>query len=168
MHPRRYAILGTGALGAYYGARLAHAGCDVHFLLRSDYGHVTKHGLTVESTEGDFSLPALGGLRLGKRELETEAFVDFLELDRIPRPIGVAGFQFPSYLLKRAVRGKVVLLIKLDETGEVLDVQLESSTLPAFDRFVVNEVGAWRFTPPTQDGRPVKARARLPIPIQIR
>ncbi len=55
-HPRRYAILGAGALGAYYGARLAHAGCDVHFLLRSDYGHVTKHGLTVESTEGDFSL----------------------------------------------------------------------------------------------------------------
>jgi len=53
---RRYAILGTGALGGYYGARLAHAGCDVHFLLHSDYGHVLRHGLRVTSPEGDFSL----------------------------------------------------------------------------------------------------------------
>lgn len=55
---RRYAIIGTGALGGYYGARLVHAGCDVHFLLRSDYAHVHEHGLNVESKEGDFSIPA--------------------------------------------------------------------------------------------------------------
>ena len=58
MAGRRYAILGTGALGGYYGARLHHAGCDVHFLLRSDYEHVLEQGLTVESAEGDFSIPA--------------------------------------------------------------------------------------------------------------
>lgn len=58
MNPRRYAILGAGALGGYYGARLAHAGDDVHFLLRSDYDHVAQRGLTVESIEGDFSIPA--------------------------------------------------------------------------------------------------------------
>jgi len=57
MHARRYAIIGTGALGGYYGARLAHAGCEVHFLLRSDYAHVKTHGLKVESPEGDFSIP---------------------------------------------------------------------------------------------------------------
>jgi 2-dehydropantoate 2-reductase len=53
---RSYAIIGTGALGGYYGARLAHAGCDVHFLLHSDYDHVRQHGLTVESPDGDFSI----------------------------------------------------------------------------------------------------------------
>jgi 2-dehydropantoate 2-reductase len=53
---RSYAIVGTGALGGYYGARLHHAGLDVRFLLHSDYAHVRLHGLRVESKHGDFSI----------------------------------------------------------------------------------------------------------------
>ena len=55
--PRSYAIIGTGALGGFYGARLHRAGMDVHFLLRSDHEHVRRHGLRVESKDGDFVLP---------------------------------------------------------------------------------------------------------------
>jgi 2-dehydropantoate 2-reductase len=51
-----YAILGTGALGGFYAAKLQKAGLDVHFLLRSDYEHVMNHGLVVESKDGDFTL----------------------------------------------------------------------------------------------------------------
>ena len=57
MVARSYAIIGTGALGGYYGARLHHAGSDVHFLLHSDYEHVRAHGLRVRSKHGDFSIP---------------------------------------------------------------------------------------------------------------
>lgn len=53
---RTYAILGTGALGGYYGACLQKAGIDVHFLLHSDYQYVCKHGLVVESPDGNFTL----------------------------------------------------------------------------------------------------------------
>ena len=52
-----YAILGTGALGGFYGVRLAHAGKDVHFLLHSDYEHVRQHGLVMDSPEGQIRLP---------------------------------------------------------------------------------------------------------------
>lgn len=52
-----YAIIGTGAIGGYYGARLAQSGCDVHFLFHSDFGHVREHGLYVQSVDGDVSLP---------------------------------------------------------------------------------------------------------------
>ncbi len=52
-----YAIIGTGAIGGYYGGRLQQAGCDVHFLLRSNYQHVQESGLHVESVDGDFVLP---------------------------------------------------------------------------------------------------------------
>ena len=52
-----YAIIGTGALGGFYGARLHRAGLEVHFLLHSDHEHVRRHGLKVESKEGDFHLP---------------------------------------------------------------------------------------------------------------
>ncbi|AHJ30636.1 putative 2-dehydropantoate 2-reductase [Nodularia spumigena CS-584] len=57
LRERRYAILGTGALGGFYGAKLQKAGLDVHFLLKSDYEHVSKSGLFVESKDGDFTLP---------------------------------------------------------------------------------------------------------------
>lgn len=57
MPNRSYAILGTGALGGYYGACLQRAGLDVHFLLHSDYEHVYQHGLVIESPNGDLTLP---------------------------------------------------------------------------------------------------------------
>lgn len=63
MSPLTYAILGTGALGGYYGGCLAQAGCPVHFLLRSDYDHVQRHGLRVDSVRGDFVLPTVHAYR---------------------------------------------------------------------------------------------------------
>ncbi|HEY9803744.1 MAG TPA: putative 2-dehydropantoate 2-reductase [Leptolyngbyaceae cyanobacterium] len=57
MYEGKYAILGTGALGGFYGAKLQKAGLDVHFLLKSDYEQVSQHGLIVESKDGDFTLP---------------------------------------------------------------------------------------------------------------
>src|SRR4051812_16012509 len=51
------AVIGAGAVGAYYGGRLAQHGHDVHFLLRSDYKHVARNGWTIKSHHGDFKLP---------------------------------------------------------------------------------------------------------------
>jgi len=55
-HPR-IAIVGSGAMGCYYGGRLAQHGNDVHFLMRSDYEFVKQHGLKIQSHLGDFELP---------------------------------------------------------------------------------------------------------------
>ncbi|MBD2741309.1 putative 2-dehydropantoate 2-reductase [Coleofasciculus sp. FACHB-1120] len=57
MSNRSYAILGTGALGGYYGAKLQRAGLNVYFLLHSDYEQVWQQGLVIESPDGDFTLP---------------------------------------------------------------------------------------------------------------
>ena len=54
-----FSIVGTGAVGGYYGALLQHAGFNVHFLLHSDYDHVRHNGLTIESIQGDFRLPVV-------------------------------------------------------------------------------------------------------------
>ena len=51
----KVAIVGCGALGSFYGARLARAGLDVHFLLRSDLAAVRAHGVQVDSFEGSFT-----------------------------------------------------------------------------------------------------------------
>ena len=47
-------VVGCGALGSFYGARFLHAGLEVHFLLRSDYGAVRRLGVQVRGPEGDF------------------------------------------------------------------------------------------------------------------
>ncbi|MEO7166598.1 MAG: 2-dehydropantoate 2-reductase [Spartobacteria bacterium] len=45
----RIAVVGAGAIGCYYGGKLAHFGRDVHFLFRRDYEVVRKRGLRIRS-----------------------------------------------------------------------------------------------------------------------
>ena len=52
----RYGIIGTGAIGGFYGAKLAKAGLEVHFLLHRDYEFVRDNGLRVDSCDGSFHL----------------------------------------------------------------------------------------------------------------
>ncbi len=53
----RYGVIGTGALGGFYGGKLAKSGQEVHFLFRSDFEFVRENGLRVDSVNGDFHLP---------------------------------------------------------------------------------------------------------------
>jgi ketopantoate reductase len=50
--PRRYAVLGSGAIGCVYGSRLWGAGHPVRFGLRSDLATGLARGLKVESPWG--------------------------------------------------------------------------------------------------------------------
>jgi 2-dehydropantoate 2-reductase len=52
----KIAVVGCGALGSYYGAKLCRDNRDVHFLLRSDYDVVRRKGVTIHSKEGDFNV----------------------------------------------------------------------------------------------------------------
>ncbi len=47
-------VVGCGAVGSFYGARLSRAGGEVHFLLRSDYAAVRESGVCIRSVDGDF------------------------------------------------------------------------------------------------------------------
>lgn len=134
--------------------------------LSLDQLDIALHPGTGGSLAGDFALPSIASSH-SQRDLGTEDFVDFSDLDQVPRPIGVSGFNFPRRLLSKKVSGRVILLLKLDEKGEVIEVRVGDSNLPDFDDFIVGEVRGWRFTPPTKQGLPVKAQARLPIPIHI-
>jgi 2-dehydropantoate 2-reductase len=50
----KIAIVGCGALGSFYGAKLWSIGQEVHFLLRSDYEAVRQNGVLIRSPGGDF------------------------------------------------------------------------------------------------------------------
>lgn len=52
----KVAVVGCGALGSFYGAKLGRAGREVHFLLRSDYDVVKERGVEILSPDGDFTV----------------------------------------------------------------------------------------------------------------
>ena len=55
-------VVGAGALGMYYGAKLAKAGVPVSFLARRDLGHLQTHGIRVRCPYGDFHLDSVHAL----------------------------------------------------------------------------------------------------------
>jgi 2-dehydropantoate 2-reductase len=53
----RFAILGSGAVGGFYGARLARAGHDVTFIARGEHlAAIRERGLAIRSPLGDFTV----------------------------------------------------------------------------------------------------------------
>jgi len=52
----KIAVVGCGAIGSFYGARLCQGGHETHFLLRTDYAEVRRHGVRIKSVDGDFEV----------------------------------------------------------------------------------------------------------------
>ena len=84
----KIAVMGSGGVGGYFGARLAQAGCDVSFIARGAHlAALRERGLIVESKLGNLSFPkvratddptALGSVDLvliGVKLWDTEAAV---------------------------------------------------------------------------------------------
>jgi ketopantoate reductase len=59
----RIGIIGSGALGLYYGAMLQRSGEDVHFLLRRDYSAINEKGLQIYSANVTSSYPGSPDIR---------------------------------------------------------------------------------------------------------
>ncbi len=89
----RYAVIGTGAIGGFYGAKLASAGKEVHFLFRSDYSQVVQNGLVVESVDANFTIDPVNAYRTTDDMPPCDVVLVGLKttanhmLDRLLRPI---------------------------------------------------------------------------------
>jgi 2-dehydropantoate 2-reductase len=59
----KYAVIGTGAIGGFYGGRLMRAGNEVNFLLHTDYEYVRENGLQIDSCDGSFHLDHVRAFR---------------------------------------------------------------------------------------------------------
>jgi 2-dehydropantoate 2-reductase len=53
---RLYSVIGSGALGGFYGCRLGRAGVPIQFLARGDFQTLRDQGWQVDSKDGDFAL----------------------------------------------------------------------------------------------------------------
>lgn len=100
----KYAVIGTGGVGGYYGAMLAKAGHEVHFLLHSDYDYVKTNGLRVTSWKGDFTIDNV---------LAYDSASEMPEVDVVIVALKTTNNHLLPQLLKNVVgRDTVVLLIQ--------------------------------------------------------
>lgn len=99
----KIAIVGAGAVGAYHGVKLAHAGHEVHFLLRSDYDVVRERGFEIRDRGNTFVVP--------------------VHAHKVPEEIGVcdlvliglkttANAQFPKLLPSLVGSGTTILTLQ--------------------------------------------------------
>ena len=67
----RILVVGAGAIGGYFGGRLAQAGCDVTFLVRERRAtELAATGLVIKSPLGDVTLknpPAVQAVKLSEQ-----------------------------------------------------------------------------------------------------
>src|SRR5438132_10940725 len=56
-------VVGTGAIGSFYGGKLAHAGRDVHFLLKSGFEKVKRSGIHIRGKKENFHVAGVQGYK---------------------------------------------------------------------------------------------------------
>lgn len=111
-----YGIIGTGALGGFYGGMLAKTGYDVHFLFRSDFDFVRENGLKVDSVYGDFHLNNVNAYR---------ATPDMPKCDVVLVCLKTTENKLLAKLLKPIVHRKTVVILLQNGLGVEEDLAAE-------------------------------------------
>ena len=111
-----YSIIGMGAIGGFYGGRLAHAGLEVHFLSHSDYAFVVEHGLQIDSCDGNFHLPHVNAYHTSADMPKTDVVIVGLK--------SVNNHLLPELLAPIITDNTVVVLI---QNGIGLEADLQAA-----------------------------------------
>ncbi|MDJ0553351.1 MAG: putative 2-dehydropantoate 2-reductase [Microcoleaceae cyanobacterium MO_207.B10] len=135
MSNNTYAIIGSGALGGFYGAKLQKAGIEVHFLLRSDYQHVQENGLIIESKDGDFTLPKVNAYNDTKKMPKCDVILVALKTTQ--------NYLLPELLPPLVKENTVVLLLQngLGAEPEIAKVVGEERVIGGVCNIASNKIG---------------------------
>lgn len=110
----RYAVIGTGAVGGYYGCKLAKAGHEVHFLLHSDYDYVCENGFYVDSCDGSFAI---------ERPLAYKSTADMPKADVVIVALKSVNNHLLPQLLAPLLRSDTLVLLIQNGIGLEPDLQ---------------------------------------------
>ncbi len=100
----RYTVIGTGAIGSYYGGRLQQSGLMVNYLARSDYEHLKSSGMVIESINGDFKLEDIAAFKKAEDIPETDVVLVSLKT--------TANSKLPDLIRPLVHRGTVILVLQ--------------------------------------------------------
>ena len=110
----KYGVIGVGAIGGYYGSKLAHGGKEVHFLSHSDYHFVREHGMQVDSCDGSFHLDHINVYQYS---------VDMPKCDVVIVGLKTTNNHLLPELLAPLLHAKTVVILIQNGIGVEADVQ---------------------------------------------
>jgi 2-dehydropantoate 2-reductase len=130
-------VVGAGAVGGYFGGRMAQSGAEVAVVCRSDYAAIKQRGYAVKSIDGDFHFTPSGVYR------EVRDYPDCADL------VLIATKALPEIDLAELIRpavkkNTVVLLIQngIDVEEPLVKAFPDNELLSA-----IAYIGVSRFTP---------------------
>ena len=97
-------VVGTGAIGGFYGSKLAQAGASVSVVCRSDYDVIRAYGISVESILGDFHFKPVEVLRHAREAAEPPELI-LVATKVIPEVVSVPD------LIREAVGPQTAILL---------------------------------------------------------
>lgn len=130
--------------------------------------------LEEELGSGQYRLMVFAGGRevftSGLADNEREVALDHMTARRIagvqraePKPLFTPGPRYPDSLRTAGVKGTVMIAMRISAQGTVSEAVVEQSPHPACEEAALAVLPRWRFVPRVVEGRPVEARARLPM-----
>ena len=76
--------------------------------------------------------------------------------------------KYPPEEQRRGIQGTIVLIVSIDASGDVLDVEVErSSGNRNLDRAAITAAKRWRFNPEVKNGQKVASRVRVPVEFKM-
>lgn len=92
----------------------------------------------------------------------------FVAVDESPGPVGgMEAIQkkitYPEIAKRAGIQGKVFVKAYVDESGNVVKVEILKKAHPALDSAAVDAVMKTKFNPGRQKGKPVKTQISIPI-----
>lgn len=94
--------------------------------------------------------------------------VDFGQSDRTDAYVlETVAPTYPLEMRERGLQGRALLMLRVDEFGEVEKIRVVASSNPAFSKAAVKSVEKWYFQPGTVDGKAVPQTVTVPVDFLI-
>ncbi len=91
----------------------------------------------------------------------------FAETKEPAVPVRTVSPDYPDNLRRAGVSGVVVLLVDIDDQGNVVSVAVDRASHTDLEKPAMTALKKWRFKPARQDGNPVASKLTIPIKFNI-
>lgn len=103
--------------------------------------------------------------------LQGDDYLAFAEV--MPAPVGgypelYKKIKYPDVAQKAGIKGKVYMIAFIDETGKVVECTLLRGIGGGCDEVALEAVKGTKFTPGMNNNKPVKVKASITVPFEIK
>ena len=85
------------------------------------------------------------------------------QLPQVKKPFHLSYEDFDSKVRQNELIGDVIVRFIIDENGKVIQPEIIDTFNLVLNDVIIDKVKQMKFSPPLQNGRPVRVRYKLPI-----